>query len=78
MTNEQFLKFAETYLSSDLYRHAENLVAFFNEIEKAHVINCEYMHHTKKDYHRIGTPCPVVDRIQNIIDKLSGDKVGDK
>jgi len=30
-------------------------------------IYCEHLHHTKKDYHKSGEPCPVEARIKTLI-----------
>ena len=36
-------------------------------------IYCEHLHHTKKDYHKSGEPCPVEARIKTLIQIIEGD-----
>jgi hypothetical protein len=36
-------------------------------------IYCEHLHHTKKDYHKSGEPCPVEARIKALIQITQGD-----
>jgi hypothetical protein len=36
-------------------------------------IYCERLHHTKKDYHESGEPCPVEARIKTLIQIIEGD-----
>jgi len=36
-------------------------------------IYCERLHHTKKDYHESGEPCPVEARIKTLIQITQGD-----
>jgi hypothetical protein len=36
-------------------------------------VYCERLHHTKKDYHESGEPCPVEARIKTLIQITQGD-----
>jgi hypothetical protein len=36
-------------------------------------IYCERLHHTKKDYHKSGEPCPVEARIKTLIQIIEED-----
>jgi hypothetical protein len=41
--------------------------AAFDTVLSLAPIDCDRLHHTKKDYHKSGEPCPVEARIKTLI-----------
>jgi hypothetical protein len=63
---------AEAVVLQDRTARNEARDAFDTVISLA-PIYCERLHHTKKDYHESGEPCPVEARIKTLIQIIEGD-----
>jgi hypothetical protein len=53
-----------------LEKQVNELLAAFRPI----LVTCDWVHHTQKDLHKLGEPCPVVDRIIETIKKIENDE----
>jgi hypothetical protein len=56
-----------------LTRERDAARAAFDTVISLAPIYCERLHHTKKDYHKSGEPCPVEARIKTLIQIIEGD-----
>jgi hypothetical protein len=62
-----------TEWNEQLTRERDEARDAFDTVISLAPIYCEHLHHTKKDYHKSGEPCPVEARIKTLIKIIEGD-----